>query len=419
MENNAEWVAEGPPIEEVLIEKTGQPGMSSGMTLLFAFAGGAAVSNLYWAQPLLKTIGDTLHISTGVAGLLVTVTQVGYALGVFLVVPLGDTLNRRRLIPALMGASVLALAASAFAPTFAVLLGALALVGLTTVTGQLLTPLAGDLATDAQRGRVVGTVASGLLTGILASRTLSGLLADALGWRAVYMVAAAVTLVMAVLLARALPPVAPRAAVPYGKLLKSVFAVVGQHRTVQVTLVLGATTFSVFTMFWTGLTFLLSSAPYSYSASQIGLVGLAGLAGALGAQPAGRLHDRGWSVGATGAGLVLTLLSLGIAALGTTSIVVVLIAVVLLDVAIQMVNVLNQTRLFSVDAKSRSRLNTAFVTSNFIGGAIGSTLAGLLWQQGGWKAVMLGCAGLIVFALLVWFTQRKNALVVAPPSPAG
>ena len=314
-----------------------------------------------------------------------------------------------------MVASAAALAASAVAPTFAVLLLSLSVVGLTTVTGQLLTPLAGDLASEEHRGAVVGTVASGILTGILLSRTISGLIADAFGWRAVYVIAAVVTLGLAAVLARALPVVPPRPRMRYGALLRSVFQTVGRHRSAQVTLVLEATAFCVFTLFWTGLTFLLSSPPYSYSVSQIGLVGLAGLAGALVARRAGTLHDRGWSVPATGAALGLTLVSLGIAGLGRTSIVLVLVAVVLLDMAVQAVNVLNQTRLFAIDAGARSRLNTAFVTSNFVGGAVGSTLAAVLWHQDGWPAVTVGGAALTVVALAVWWSQRSHPW----PSPNG
>ena len=386
-------------------------GISRGLTLLFAVAGGTAVGNLYWAQPLLASIAAALGVTAARAGLLVTVTQVGYAAGVFLVVPLGDTVDRRRLVPAVMGCSALALVAAALAPGFAVLLVTLAAVGLTTVTGQLLIPLAGDLARDDQRGRVVGTVASGVLTGILVSRTVSGLLADAFGWRAVYGVAAAATALMALLLARTLPPLPARAAVPYARLLASVFATARAHRAVRVTLALGACAFGTFTLFWTGLTFLLSAPPFSYSVTRIGLVGLAGMAGALAAQRAGRLHDRGWSVPATGAALLLALVSLAVAALGGRSIAVVLVAVVLIDVAIQAVNVLNQTRLFAVDPDARSRLNTAFMTGNFVGGAVGSALAAALWQRGGWPAVTLGGAVLIGAALVVWLTQRGHLRV--------
>lgn len=385
-------------------------GMSRGLTLLFAISGGVAVGNLYWAQPLLKEISDSLHVSTGSAGLLVTVTQIGYAIGVLLIVPLGDTLNRRRLIPIVMAASIVALTASAFAPNFTVLLFTLAAVGLTTVTGQLLTPLAGDLSTDDQRGKVVGTVASGMLTGILISRTISGVVADAFGWRAIYLVAAILTTIMVILLVSSLPPVPPRVTVPYRKLLASVFSIVRQHRIVQLTLIMGGISFSVFTMFWTGLTFLLSSSLFSYSATKIGLVGLAGLAGAIGAQPAGLLHDKGWSMQATGIALGLALISIIIAAAGASSIYIILLAVVLIDVAIQAVNVLNQTRIFAVDANSRSRLNTAFVVSNFIGGAIGSSLAGFLWKLNAWQGLMIGCSVLITLALIVWVILRKLIL---------
>ncbi|WP_327267721.1 MFS transporter [Streptomyces sp. NBC_01218] len=387
-------------------------GMNRGLTLLFAVAAGAAVGNLYWAQPLLDTIGRSLHISPGAAGLLVTLTQIGYALGAFLVVPLGDRLDRRRLIPAVMLASAVALAACAAAPGFGVLLVALALVGLTTVAGQLLVPLAGDLADDDQRGRVVGTVVSGILSGILVSRTISGMVADAFGWRAVYGVAAVLTVVLAAVLARVLPTVPSKAPVGYAALLKSVLTTVGRHRTVQITLALGALCMMVFTMYWTSLTFLLSSAPFDYSVTRIGLVGLVGLAGALAAQRAGRLHDRGWSVGGTGAALLLALASVALAGFGGRSIVVVLIAVLLLDVGVQGCNVLGQTRLMSVEPQSRSRLNTAFVTGNFLGGTIGSALASVLWQSGGWGGVMGGAGFLLALALTVWAAARRTLSAV-------
>ncbi|WIE57931.1 MFS transporter [Curtobacterium sp. MCLR17_031] len=388
--------------------------MSTGRTLLFAVAGGAAVGNLYWSQPLLDDIASSLGTSASLAGLLVTLTQVGYALGILLVVPLGDVLDRRRLIPWVLVASAVALLLAAVAPTFATLLVALALVGLTTVAGQLLIPLAGDLADPAQRGRVVGTIASGVLTGILVSRTISGLVADAFGWRAIYVLAAVVAVVLALLLRRAIPELEARGGVAYPQLILSVFRAVRTHRTVQVTLVISSSVFAVFTMFWTALTFLLSTDPYDFSTSSIGLVGLVGLAGAVAAQRVGRLHDRGLSVPVTGGAIVLLLVSLVVAGIGAHSIVVVLLAVLLLDVAVQAANVLNQTRLFSVDPAARSRLNTAFVTSNFIGGAIGSALASVLWNAGGWTAVTIGGAVLTGFAATVWAVHRNRGLVVEP-----
>lgn len=384
--------------------------MTRMLTLLFAVAAGAAVGNLYWAQPLLESIARAFGVATGAAGLLVTVTQVGYACGIVLLVPLGDLLNRRRLIPATMGLSALALTACAAAPNFVVLQFALACLGLASISGQLLVPLAGDLASDEDRGKVVGTVVSGLLTGILVSRTISGVVADAFGWRVVYGAAAVANASLAILLARALPHVPARTGIPYWRLLRSVFTCVRQHRSAQVTLVLGAISFAVFTMFWTALTFLLSEPPFSYSVTRIGLIGLVGLAGALAARRAGRAHDRGWSAPVTGAALGLALLSLVIAGIGARSIVLVLVAVLLIDIAIQAVNVLNQTRLFAIDPAARNRLNTAFVSCNFVAGAIGSSVAGLLWHVGGWLAVVLGASAPIVCALLLWFIHRGGAL---------
>lgn len=386
--------------------------MSRGLTFLFAAAGGAAVGNLYWAQPLLDFIAGDLQTSPATAGWLVTATQVGYAIGIVLVVPLGDVLDRRRLVPAMMGFGTLALLACALAPSIGVLLGVIALLGVTTVAGQLLAPLAGDLADDSRRGRVVGTVASGILTGILVSRTISGLVADAAGWRAVFVGAAVLDVVLAVLLARAIPRLAPKTRLAYPALIASVAAVVRRERTVRWTLVLGATGFAAFTMFWTALTFLLSAPPFDYPVSVIGLFGLAGLAGALAAQRAGGLHDRGWSLPATGAAWVLMLISFVVAGLGARSVVLVVVAIVLLDVAVQTSNLLNQSRMFAVSGEARSRLNTAFVAGNFTGGALGSAAATVLWSTGGWTAVALAGVVLSGFGLVVWALGRRGPLLV-------
>lgn len=387
------------------------PVMTRGLTLLFAVAGGAAVANLYWAQPLLDLIAHDLGASPAAAGWLVTATQIGYAAGILLIVPLGDILDRHRLIPMMMVAVAVALVGAALAPSFPVLLVALAIVGVTTVSGQILTPLAGDLADDENRGRVVGTVVSGILIGILLSRTISGLVAGLAGWRAIYALAAVAAVVFAALLYRAIPRLEPKTRMAYPALIGSVAAVVARERSVRWTLVLAATGFAMFTMFWTALTFLLSSPPYEYPVSVIGLFGLAGLAGAVAAQRTGVLHDRGWSLPATGAALAFVLASFVLAGFAGRSVVVVLVVVVVLDVALQAFGILNQLRVFAVSHEARSRLNTAYVTCNFIGGAIGSAAAALLWDAGGWNAVTLAGITLSCFALVVWAAGRRGALV--------
>lgn len=392
--------------------------MTRRLTFLFAVAGGAAVGNLYWSQPLLDFIARDLRTDTGSAGWLVTATQIGYALGVFLFVPLGDLVNRRILVPVALLCSTVALVLCAVSPTFPVLLTALAMVGLTTVSGQILVPLAGDLADDASRGRVVGTVVSGILIGILASRTVSGLIAGFAGWRAIYVVAAVLSLTLSIVLYRKIPTLPSRTGLRYPALLASVFTIIRRQRSVRWGLVLGGTSFGVFTMFWTALTFLLSSPPFSLSVSVIGLFGLVGLAGAIAAQRAGRLHDRGLGLPGMGVAWSLVVVAFGVAALGSTSVVVIVVAILILDIAIQGHNILLQSRLFQADPGARSRINTAFVTNNFIWGAVGSGLAGYLWSHGGWIAVSVGGMSLSGAALIVWVIGRRGALV-PPAVPAG
>ena len=386
--------------------------MTRGLTLLFAFAGGVAVGNLYLAQPLLDLIASDLGASAASAGWLVTATQIGYAAGILLIVPLGDVRNRRHLIPTMMLCASVALTVCALAPSMSVLLVAIAILGVTSVSGQILAPLAGDLADVASRGRVVGIVVSGILTGILVSRTLSGLIADAAGWRVVFASAAIAGVVLAVLLYRAIPPLAPKTHAAYPALIASVGGVVRRERTLRWTMMLGATAFASFTMFWTSLTFRLSAPPFSYGVSVIGLFGLAGLAGVIAAQRAGRLHDRGWSLQATGAAWLLAIVAFVVAMFGGDSIVVLIVLIVLVDVAIQALNILNQTRVFAISQDARSRINTAFVASNFIGGAIGSAAATVLWSIDGWTAVISAELALCSFGLVVWAVGRRGGLAV-------
>lgn len=383
-------------------------GMSAGMTLLFAIAGGASVGNLYWAQPLLAPIAETFGIANGEAGLVITLTQIGYAIGVFLIVPLGDTMNRKRIIPAVMLAASAALVAICIAPSFPILLLVTTLLGVFTVAGQILTPLAGDLATGEQRGRVLGTVASGLMLGILVARAASGLLADFLGWRAVFLVAAAIMLILALVVARRLPTLEPRQNMRYGQLLLSVIKTLKGNRRVQISVLLGALPMSVFTLFWTGLTLLLSSETFGYSAGQIGLIGLLAVVGALAAQGAGRLYDRGLSVQGVGGGLCLSVVALIIAGLGQSSLVAIISAILVFSVGLQIVLVLAQTRMLAIDPAARSRLNTVYVVCVFIGGAIGSAFAGMLWSMGGWTGLMLVSGVILLVALSVWASQLRR-----------
>ncbi|MFI5836146.1 MFS transporter [Micromonospora sp. NPDC051300] len=393
--------------------------LSRRLTFLFAATAGAAVGNLYWTQPLLGLIAGDLRSATATAGWLVTATQIGYAVGVLLLVPLGDVLDRRRFVPLMLTFSAAALLLCAWAPSIGMLLAALGVLGLTTISGQVLTPLAGDLAGDDHRGRVVGVVGSGTLTGILASRTISGLVADVAGWRAIFVVAAVVAILLAVLLHRAIPPLPPRTRLAYPRLVASVGAVVARERAVRWTLVLAATGFATFSLFWTALTFLLSGPPFGYPAPVIGLFGLAGLAGVLAGLRGGRLHDRGWSLPAAGAAWALALAAFAVAAVAGRSVVLVVVAVVMVDVALQTQALFNRARLFALSDDARSRLNTALAASNFVGAAAGSAAATTLWAIGGWTAITIAGAALCCFALTVWALGRRGPLVVRPAVDAG
>ncbi|MEV4822628.1 MFS transporter [Micromonospora sp. NPDC049274] len=402
------------------VSRTPPPsGMTRGLTFLLAVAAGAAIANLYWAQPLLSFIAGDLGAATATAGWLVTATQIGYAVGVLLLVPLGDVLDRRRFVPAMLVASAAALLLCALAPSFGVLLLALTVLGVTTISGQVLTPLAGDLASDAHRGRIVGVVGSGTLTGILASRTISGSVAGLAGWRTTFALAAVVAVLLAALLHRAIPPLAPRARMPYLQLIASVGAVVRRERTARWTLVLAATGFATFSLFWTALTFLLSGPPFHYPVAVIGMFGLAGLAGVLSGLRGGRLHDRGWSLPATGVAWTLALAAFAVAAFAGRSVVLLVIAIIMIDVALQTQALLNRARLFALSHEARSRLNTALATSNFIGAAAGSAAATTLWAVRGWTAVTCTGMGLCCFALAVWALGRRGPLQIRQVGSGG
>ncbi|MFG1836933.1 MFS transporter [Micromonospora sp. NPDC049175] len=387
-------------------------GMSGHITFLFAVAAGVATGNLYWAQPLLSFIAGDLRTATATAGWLVTATQVGYAVGVLLLVPLGDVLDRSRFVPVMLLASAAALLLCALAPTIGVLLLALGVLGVTTISGQVLTPLAGDLAGDTHRGRVVGVVGSGTLTGILASRTISGFVASAAGWRTVFVLASVVAVLLAALLHRAIPPLPPRTRLSYPQLIASVGTVVRRERAARWTLVLAATGFAAFSLFWTALTFLLSGPPFRYPVAVVGLFGLAGLAGVLSGLHGGRLHDRGLSLPATGAAWVLALGAFVVATFAGRSVTLIIIVIIVIDVALQTQALLNRARLFALSPEARSRLNTALATGNFIGGAIGSAAGTMLWSAGGWAAVTITGAALCCFALTVWALGRRGPLVI-------
>ena len=383
------------------------PPMSNALLTLFALAAGLAIGNLYWAQPLLAHMAADFGQPAERAGCLIGATQGGYALGVLLLVPLGDVAQRRRLICTLMLAASLALGACAAAGSFTQLAVLLAGVGVLTVSGQIIVPLAGELAGQAQRGRAVGAVVSGITGGILLVRLASGAVAAVWGWRAVYVLAAVLNALLAAALWRTLPPLPAPASRPWLRLLVDVASAPLRYRALPAILLMGGLVFGVaFNLFWTAASFLLAAPPFGYSTFQIGLLSLAALTGALAGVALGKLQDAGLGRPALGAFIAAHAASLAAAALAVRSIVGIAACAAVLALAVQGVNILNQTRLFELSHAERSRLNTALVVSNFCFAAAGSALAAFLWRAGGWPAVCAAGAAACLLALVVWRFSR-------------
>ena len=384
--------------------------MTKFLAILFAVCSGLAIGNLYWAQPLLVQIMDGFGLPAANGGLLVTATQIGYAMGILFILPLGDFVRRKRMIALVMVLSVLALVSCAISPSFIILSLSLFSMGIVTISGQIILPLAGDLSREDERGHIVGIVSSGITTGILFSRFASGIIAGFWGWRSVYVIAAALNLVMVLVMIYVLPEIpAKNKFKSYGKLLASVFTTFKNHRSLPNILLHSGLIFGlIFNIFWTSLTFLLSADPFNYNTFQIGLVSLAGLAAAVFGVGIGKLQDKGLSIPALGAFIVVCLVSMVCGFAFSDSIVAIVIVAAVLSVAVQGVSVLTQTRLFNLSQGERSRLNTVFVVNNFIFGAVGSALASLLWSLGGWSYVMMAASAVSVAALIVWLFSRSK-----------
>lgn len=388
------------------VTATGPP-MPRGLVPLLAVAGGACVANTYYVQPLLATLQRQFGHGEALTGLLVTAGQLGYVAGLVLLVPLGDVVDRRRLVCTLMALSAAALAAAAAAPSLALLGGALAALGITTVAAQVLVPIANDLAAPAERGRVVSRLVSGFLIGILGARAFSGIVADLAGWRIVYATLAGFMAVLACCVGRALPASLPRGSLPYAALIRSLLTVVHEHPVLRLRMCLGLLGMGSFTVLWTALTFLLSGAPFHYSDSEIGLIGLTGVVGAASSQASGRLFDRGLAWPALGALWALGTIAWGVCALGSSKIVPLLIGIVLLDFAVQGQHMLNQSTILDLAPEIRSRANTAYVVAVFAGASSCAAAASVLWAAGGWLAVCALGGGLAGAALSLWGLQVR------------
>ena len=346
----------------------------------------------------------------------------GYAAGLVLLLPLGDLFERRRLVTVLSVCTAGFLTVAGASPSIGILLPAVALVGVTSTTAQILVPFAASLAADDERGRVVGTVMSGLLIGILLARTASGLVAELAGWRAPYFIAAGLMLLLAGLLRWRLPRYREDVRLSYPRLLASTLGMARDQPVLRLRTLYGALAFATFSVVWTSLAFLLAGPRYGYGEGTIGLFGLMGAAGAAMAIAAGRLADRGWSRGVTGATSLIMVVSYLLIWLGGAGRLWPLIAgIVLVEVGSNGLHITNQSEIYRLDPEARSRINAVYMTGCFIGAAVGSSTSAFVYARWGWTGISLLGAAFALAATVLWVGSTRRgrraspAAVIRPP----
>ena len=380
--------------------------------LVMAVGCGLSVANLYYSQPLLVEMARDLKVPPTRMGMVSALSQVGYTLGLLLFVPLGDLLERRRFVLVMLGAVTLALLAVAAAPGPTWLAVASLAMGVATIIPQLLVPFAAGLAGPGERGKVVGTVMSGLIIGILLARTVSGVVGTHLGWRAMYGIAAVLMVALAAALRRLLPRWEPRnPGLTYPGLLRSMVVLFRAEPVLRQSCLFGAMTFGAFGAFWTTLAFFLAEPPYRYDGDEVGLFGLIGAAGALAASVAGRVADRRSPRLTIGLGLAAMLAAYALLFLVGDRLWGLVAGVLLLDVGHQAAHISNQARIFGLEAGAHSRLNTVYMASGFCGMSAGSAAATLAWGRMGWGGVCLVASTLLVvaFAGFLATAERRRA----------
>jgi predicted MFS family arabinose efflux permease len=378
-----------------------RPAAPGAVILAMAIACGVTVANIYYAQPLLALIAATFRVSQAAAATVVTATQLGYAAGLALVVPLGDMLENRRLTCRTLIVTAVALAVAALSPSLALFLVMSVCIGVTSVVVQVLVPFAAHLAPPDKRGSYVGRVMSGLLIGILLARSLASVTAAAWGWRSIYLISAVGMIVLAAALWRILPDRAPEAAVRYGRLLGSALRLVRDEPVLRRRALAQALMFGAFSAFWTAIAFELISA-HHLSQLHIAVFALVGAGGAVAALVAGRLGDKGLGRAGRGVGILAAAVAMAVAGLGAGSVIALAAAAVLLDLAVQGNHVLSQRDIYALRDDARARLNTVYMTSVFIGGSAGSAIAGWLYASHGWTAVTMFGTVLPLLAGGIW-----------------
>jgi predicted MFS family arabinose efflux permease len=374
---------------------------------IMTIATGLVVANIYYNQPLLGDIAHTFKVSNGVAGRISMITQIGYAVGIFFIVPLADMFKRKRLMLFAFVAVIVALLAAAMAPNINLLMLASFLVGAASLIPQLLMPMAAHLAKPHERGKKIGVVMSGLLIGILLSRTISGFIGAQLGWRAMFYIAAGLMVGMLLMVFLFLPEVEPDYKGSYKNLMNSLIHIFKAEPKLRFAALRGALCFACFSAFWTTIVFLLKE-NFNMGSDVAGLFGLVGAFGAIAAGLMGRLSDKMDPFKLSFFTLLLVLLSFVVFIFSGHSIIGLVIGVIILDMGVQATHISNQAIIFALNGEARNRINTIYMVSYFLGGAAGTLLVSLLWGSYHWAGVCVVGMALSLIAIIVHLLNHKS-----------
>lgn len=375
-----------------------------------AIATGLIVANLYYCQPLVILIAKEFLIPENQAATITYFTQAGYAIGMFFMVPLGDKLERKKQIQFTTLAAVVALIIAATSRNFLMLQMASFLIGAFSIVPQLILPLSASLASPEQRGKVIGTIMSGLLIGILISRTVSGFVGLWIGWRGMFWIAALLCLLIMLVIQKKFPFNKPDFKGSYFQLLNSIFSLIKEQKMLREATLINTVSFAQFGAFWTTMVLLLSDKPFNYNSATIGLFGIIGASGALAAPLVGKLGDKGNPRKVIGYGCVLLLLSFIVFYFSSESLIGIIIGIVLIDVGLQSVHISNQTRIYASLPEARNRMNTVFMSFSFLGTALGSAFGIWLWNYGKWQAFSIGGAMLSLTAIVIYLLTYKRKI---------
>nr|WP_233173709.1 MFS transporter [Pedobacter sp. ASV19] len=373
-----------------------------------AFCTGLIVANIYYCQPLVILVAKEYNLTESYAGRITYLTQAGYAIGLFLLVPLGDMFERKKQILVITALAIGALLLAAFSHTFLVLEIASVLIGASSIVPQLILPMAANLSSDEKRGHTIGIIMSGLLVGILGSRALSGSIGFLWGWRAMFLIAAGLCFLLLLLMAKRFPESRPSFNGTYKELMSSMFNYIKTQRVLREASLINFLAFATLSAFWTTMVLFLANPPFSFQSLQIGLFGIAGAAGALAAPLVGKFSDGKDPRKNLFIGLLLQFASIAAFYFTGSHLYLFVIGIILIDIGQQAIHVTNQTRIYALLPEARNRLNTVFMSFSFVGASTGSALGLWLWDKGQWPVYCFGSGAVILVNIMIYQLYKKR-----------